>query len=89
MKPALSTLLDSYERRRDWGLLYPAKVHVEAERFAEQVVQPRVDDIAASRDQIAAGGAEIIEERDMGDHGKALTFRDPDGNLVQLFQRAG
>jgi predicted enzyme related to lactoylglutathione lyase len=48
-----------------------------------------VDDIAAARDQIAAGGGEIVEERDMGDHGKALTFRDPDGNLVQLFERAG
>jgi hypothetical protein len=26
--------------------------------------------------------------RDMGAHGRSLTFRDPDGNLVQLFQRA-
>lgn len=53
------------------------------------VVIFEVDDIVASRDQIAAGGAEIVDERDMGDHGKALTFRDPDGNLVQLFERAG
>lgn len=48
-----------------------------------------VDDITASRDQLAAAGVEIIDERDMGDHGKALTFRDPDLNLVQLFERAG
>ena len=53
------------------------------------VVIFEVDDIAASRDQISAGGAEIVDERDMGDHGKALTFRDPDGNIVQLFERAG
>ena len=25
----LSTLLDSYLRRRDWGLLYPAKITIE------------------------------------------------------------
>ena len=25
---------------------------------------------------------------DMADHGKTLSFRDPDGNLVQLYQRA-
>ena len=53
------------------------------------VVIFEVDDIAASRDQISAGGAEIVDERDMSDHGKALTFRDPDGNIVQLFERAG
>lgn len=53
------------------------------------VVIFEVDDIAASRDQISAGGAEIGDERDMGDQGKALTFRDPDGNIVQLFERAG
>ena len=56
---------------------------------AGAVVIFEVDDLAASRAQIAAAGAEVLGERDMGSHGKALTFRDPDGNLVQLFQRAG
>ena len=28
LKPSLVTLLDSYRRRRDWGLLYPAKVTI-------------------------------------------------------------
>ena len=28
--PTLPTLLDSFERRRDWGLVYPAKVTLEA-----------------------------------------------------------
>ena len=60
-----------------------------AEGATGAVVIFEVDDIAASRDRIAAGGAEIVDQRDMGDHGKALTFRGPDGNLVQLFQRAG
>jgi hypothetical protein len=25
----------------------------------------------------------------MGAHGRTLTVRDPDGNVIQLFQRAG
>jgi len=29
LKPSLATLLDSYRRRRDWGMLYPAKVTIE------------------------------------------------------------
>lgn len=45
-----------------------------------------VDDLAAARAQLEAHGAEIVEERQMGS-GEALTVRDPDGNLVQLFQR--
>ncbi|MBO21916.1 MAG: glyoxalase [Rhodospirillaceae bacterium] len=43
---------------------------------------------AAAAAAIAAAGGEVLGERDMGDHGKTLTFRDPDGNLVQLFERA-
>lgn len=47
-----------------------------------------VDDIAAMSASIASAGGELLGERDMGNHGKTLTFRDPDGNLVQLYQRA-
>ncbi|MBS29054.1 MAG: glyoxalase [Alphaproteobacteria bacterium] len=47
-----------------------------------------VGDISAIKPAIAAAGGEVLGERDMGDHGKVMTFRDPDGNLVQLFQRA-
>ena len=47
-----------------------------------------VGDIAAMTDAIRAAGGDILGERDMADHGKTLTFRDPDGNLVQLYQRA-
>lgn len=53
------------------------------------VVIFEVDDIDASKSALESGGGSVIEARDMGDHGRALTFRDPDGNLVQLFQRAG
>jgi predicted enzyme related to lactoylglutathione lyase len=48
-----------------------------------------VDDLEATRDRLAAHGATVLETRDMGAHGRSLTFRDPDGNVVQLFQRAG
>ncbi len=30
LQPSLLTALDSYRRRRDWGLLYPMKVELEA-----------------------------------------------------------
>lgn len=47
-----------------------------------------VDDIEAAKAALEHGGGTVLGLRDMGDHGRALTFRDPDGNLVQLFQRA-
>ncbi len=48
-----------------------------------------VDSIADASLTIEKNGGEVLGSRDMGDHGRVLTFRDPDGNLVQLFQRAG
>jgi predicted enzyme related to lactoylglutathione lyase len=47
-----------------------------------------VDDLQAARAQVAAAGGEILGERDMGAHGRVLSLRDPEGNVVQLFQRA-
>ena len=51
------------------------------------VVIFEVDDIKTYYLKLKESGGEIIEERDMGDHGKSLIFKDPDGNLVQLLQR--
>ena len=48
-----------------------------------------VDSSAEAGITIEESGGEVLGSRDMGDHGRVLTFRDPDGNLVQLFQRAG
>jgi hypothetical protein len=28
VKPSLATALESYERRRDWGMIYPIKIEV-------------------------------------------------------------
>jgi predicted enzyme related to lactoylglutathione lyase len=47
-----------------------------------------VDDIAAHGDKIAAAGGTVLDRRDMGDHGRTLTFVDSEGNVAQLFQRA-
>jgi predicted enzyme related to lactoylglutathione lyase len=38
--------------------------------------------------QIAAAGGEVLGTRDMGSHGRTLTFRDPVGNIAQLYERA-
>ncbi|MBI2760063.1 MAG: VOC family protein [Chloroflexi bacterium] len=55
---------------------------------AGAVVIFEVDDIDASRTALEQAGASVLDTRDMGSHGRSLTFKDPDGNLVQLFQRA-
>ncbi len=52
------------------------------------VVIFEVDDIEAARGRLVEHGATVLDSRDMGSHGRSLTFRDPDGNLVQLFERA-
>jgi hypothetical protein len=31
VRPSLATALESYERRRDWGLIYPIKIQLAAE----------------------------------------------------------
>ncbi|MGH2588778.1 MAG: VOC family protein [Dehalococcoidia bacterium] len=52
------------------------------------VVIFEVDDLDTVQGRLAERGASVLDTRDMGAHGRSLTFRDPDGNLVQLFQRA-
>lgn len=48
-----------------------------------------VDDLEAAAARVAAHGGTLGVHRDMGTHGRTLTVRDPDGNVIQLFQRAG
>ena len=52
------------------------------------VVVFEVAGLEAAADRIVAAGGEVLGRRDMGSHGRTLTFRDPAGNLVQLFERA-
>jgi predicted enzyme related to lactoylglutathione lyase len=32
--------------------------------------------------------SEIVQRRDMGSHGRVIAFRDPEGNILQLFAKA-
>ena len=42
VKPSLATLLESYQRRRDWGLLYPAKLTFEADESWKTLDQLKI-----------------------------------------------
>lgn len=46
-----------------------------------------VTDVETVRAQAIRAGAHFIGERDMGSHGRTLTFEDPEGNVFQLFCR--
>ena len=52
------------------------------------VVAFEVEDIGAFEARLKDAGAEIIQRRDMGSHGKVLAFRDSEGNIVQVFAKA-
>jgi len=45
-----------------------------------------VDDLDAALDNVAAGGAEVLAEREEHDYGRFGWFVDPDGNRVELWQ---
>lgn len=55
---------------------------------AGAVVVFETDTLDELRAKAAAAGTEIRGERDMGGHGRVLTLADPEGNLIQLFERA-
>ncbi len=42
-----------------------------------------------ARERIEAAGGQVLGTRDMGSHGAVMSLRDPEGNVVQLFRRAG
>ncbi|MDH6590223.1 putative enzyme related to lactoylglutathione lyase [Variovorax sp. TBS-050B] len=48
-----------------------------------------VKDFDGARERIEAAGGEVLGTRDMGAHGAVMSLRDPEGNIVQLFRRAG
>lgn len=45
-----------------------------------------VDDLDAALANVAAGGAQVLEEREDHDFGRFGWFVDPDGNRVELWQ---
>lgn len=70
---------------QNFSLSSPEEAPVDA---AGGAVVFEVDDLEAAADRIAAAGGEVLGRRDMGSHGRTLTFRDPAGNLAQLFARS-
>jgi len=44
-----------------------------------------VADLEGAEYQIAALGGKILATRDMGAHGRTVTFSDPAGNVCQIF----
>lgn len=52
------------------------------------VVAFEVEEIGAFEARLKEAGAQIIQRRDMGSHGKVLAFRDSEGNIVQVFAKA-
>jgi len=45
-----------------------------------------VDDLDAALERVAAGGAEVLEEREEHDFGRFGWFVDPDGRRVELWE---
>jgi predicted enzyme related to lactoylglutathione lyase len=48
-----------------------------------------VDDLDAALENVLAGGASVMEEREEHDFGRFGWFVDPDGNRVELWQPPG
>jgi len=46
------------------------------------------DDLAASCRAAVQAGGQLLQQRDMGAHGRVATLADPEGNVFQLFCRA-
>ncbi len=47
-----------------------------------------VSDIDTAIAKAVSLGGTLINQRDMGSHGKTASFRDPGGNVIQLLQKA-
>lgn len=46
-----------------------------------------VEDLDGTLAHLQLLGAQVVEVRDMASHGRTAALRDPDGNLIQLFER--
>ena len=60
----------------------------EAATGAAGVVIVFPTDDPGDHDMVVSRGAEFLDERDMGDHGRTRTYRDPAGTIFQLYWRA-
>ena len=47
-----------------------------------------IDNMDETRRALEAKGVGVTPIRDMGSHGRVMSCNDPDGNVLQLFERA-
>lgn len=72
----------------DGGKFALASVEEAAAGTQGGVVVFEVDSLDEGRARIEAAGGVVGTSRDMGSHGRTLSFTDPDGNACQFFERA-
>src|SRR4051812_24669478 len=51
------------------------------------VVVLEVDNLEEVRKLLEGIGASVTPVRDMGDHGRVMSSHDPDGNVLQIFEK--
>jgi len=68
-----------------WGA-FPATTDYFGDSRQAFMINLVVDDLEAALANVAAGGAEVLEEREEQDFGRFGWFVDPDGNRVELWQ---
>jgi predicted enzyme related to lactoylglutathione lyase len=74
------------------GSSFCLAAEVEAAEVGDQALVPvfEVDDITGWEERLArAGGQMAAPVRDMGDHGRVFTGRDPEGHVFQLWSDGG
>ena len=68
-----------------WGA-FPANTEYFGASSQAFMINLVVDDLDAALENVAAGGAEVLEAREEEDFGRFGWFVDPDGNRVELWE---
>lgn len=68
-----------------WGA-FPAATEYFGDERQAFMLNFVVDDLDAALDNVAAGGGEVVEEREEHDYGRFGWFEDPEGNRVELWE---
>lgn len=68
-----------------WGA-FPADTEYFGDMQQSWMLNLVVDDLDAALANVAAGGAQVLPEREEHDYGRFGWFEDPDGNRVELWQ---
>ena len=68
-----------------WGA-FPADTEYFGDARQSFMINLVVDDLDAALGNVAAGGAQVVEEREEHDFGRFGWFEDPEGNRVELWE---